>query len=372
MRVIIAAAGTAGHINPGIAIANKIKKERKDAEIIFIGTTRGIENDLVNRAGYQLKTIEAFGLSAKLSIRNFKNMCATLRGFGQAKKIIKEFKPDIVIGTGGYICGAVISEAHKLNIPTMLHESNAFPGKAVTMLLKHTDIVLVSFKETINRLKTKEKAVYVGTPTKIENKEYSKEKISEIKRSLGLIETIPSVLVFGGSQGAKAINDTLIKIIKQKLNDNYQIVWAPGPKQYDDIKHVFEDEKMNINNIPNVKIFPYIYNMEDVMRASELVICRSGAMTIAEISNIGKPSILIPLPNVSNNHQLHNAEVLQRLGAAKIIENDQLDENKLNDQIKIVIENDFKMQQMSKNALKNASYNVVDTIYEEIEKLVNK
>ena len=153
MKVIIAAAGTAGHINPGLAIANKIKKEEKNSEIMFIGTTRGLENDLVPRAGYKLKTIDAYGLSKKISIENIKKMIKTLQGYGEAKKIIKEFKPDIVIGTGGYICGATISAAHNLKIPTMLHESNAFPGKAIKMLARKTDTILVSFKDAIPRIK---------------------------------------------------------------------------------------------------------------------------------------------------------------------------------------------------------------------------
>ena len=153
MRVIIAAAGTAGHINPGLAIANKIKQEEKDSKIIFIGTTRGLENDLVPRAGYELKTIEAYGLSKKISIDNLKKMYKTLKGYKQAKKIIDEFNPDIVIGTGGYICGATITAAHKLGIPTLLHESNAFPGKAVKMLANKTNKIIVSFEDAKNRIK---------------------------------------------------------------------------------------------------------------------------------------------------------------------------------------------------------------------------
>ena len=147
MRVIIAAAGTAGHINPGLAIANKIKQEEKDSEIIFIGTTRGLENDLVPRAGFGLKTIDAYGLSKKLSIDNLKKMYKTFKGYGEAKKIIREFKPDIVIGTGGYICGATISAAHNLKIATLLHESNAFPGRAVKMLAKKANTILISFED---------------------------------------------------------------------------------------------------------------------------------------------------------------------------------------------------------------------------------
>lgn len=147
MRVIIAAAGTAGHINPALAIANKIKKESPSSEILFIGTDRGLENDLVPRAGFQLKSIEAYGLSKKVTIKSLKNNIKTLKGFGQAKKIVKEFKPDIVIGTGGYICGAVILAAKKYKIPSLLHESNAFPGKAVKMASKKVDTILISFKE---------------------------------------------------------------------------------------------------------------------------------------------------------------------------------------------------------------------------------
>ena len=147
MNVVIAAAGTAGHINPGIAIANKIKEEEKNSTITFIGTTRGLENDLVPRAGYKLRTIDAYGLSKKISIENLKKMYKTFKGLGEAKKIIKELKPDIVIGTGGYICGATISAAHSMKIPTMLHESNSFPGRAVRMLAKKTDTILISFEE---------------------------------------------------------------------------------------------------------------------------------------------------------------------------------------------------------------------------------
>ena len=147
MRVIIAAAGTAGHINPGIAIANKIKQEEKDSEIIFLGTTRGLENDLVPKSGYQLKTIDADGLSKEISIANLKKMLKTIKGVGEAKKIVKEFKPDIVIGAGGYICGAATLAANKYNIPVVLHESNAFPGKAVKMLAKKVDEILITNKD---------------------------------------------------------------------------------------------------------------------------------------------------------------------------------------------------------------------------------
>ena len=170
MKVVIAAAGTAGHINPGLAIANKIKQEEPKSEITFIGTTRGLENDLVPRAGFKLKTIDAYGLSKKLTIENIKKMYKTLKGYGEAKKILKDLKPDIVIGTGGYICGATILAAHNLKIPTMLHESNSFPGKAVKMLAKKTDEILISFEDAKERIPNAKKIVHTGTPVKIKKK----------------------------------------------------------------------------------------------------------------------------------------------------------------------------------------------------------
>lgn len=370
MKVIIAAAGTGGHINPGIAIANKIKAEEKDSEIIFIGTNRGLENDLVPRAGYELKTIDAYGLSKKISIDNIKKMIKTIKGYGEAKQIIKEFKPDIVIGTGGYICGATIMSANKLKIPTLLHESNAFPGKAVKMLAKKADCVLVSFEDAISHIKKAKKVVYTGTPIKIKKQEYSKEEKESMKKKVGFDLTKPIVLVFGGSQGAQAINETIIGIAKKKLNKNYQIMWATGPKQYDIIKDMMENEKLNINNIENMKIVPYIYNMEEIMNISDVIVARSGAMTITEISNLGKPSILVPLPNVSNDHQLYNAKVLEKVNAAKIILNKDLTDEKLNLEITNIVSYPQIMEKMGKNAEKIAIKDVENKIYKEIKEVV--
>ena len=240
MKVIIAAAGTAGHINPGIAIANKIKQEEKDAEIIFIGTERGLEKDLVPRAGYELKTIDAYGLSRKISMDDIKKMYKTFKGLGETKKIMKAFQPDIVIGTGGYICGATIVTAHKLKIPTVLHESNSFPGKAVRMLAKKTDTILVSFEDAIARIKNAKRVVYTGTPVKIKKQEYGMNETNRILKELELNSIKPIIMVSGGSQGAQKINEAILEIIKAKRNKNYQMVWATGSKQFAIIKKALE------------------------------------------------------------------------------------------------------------------------------------
>ena len=370
MRVIVAAAGTAGHINPGLAIANKIKEKEPNSEIIFIGTTRGLENDLVPRAGYKLKTIEAYGLSKQISIENFKKILTTLRATGKARKIIQEFKPDVIVGAGGYICGPVVWAAKKENIPVVLHESNAFPGRAVKMLAKKCDTVLISFEEARERIPNAKNIVFTGTPVKIEKKEYTKEEKNTILQNIGINEQLPIVLIFGGSQGAQKINEAVIGILENELNKQYQIIWATGPKQYDIIKQELNQKNINIENVRNAKIIPYIYNMEEIMNISNVIVARSGAMTITEISNLGKPSILVPLPNVSQDHQLYNAKVLENIGAAKIILNNDLDKENLNSEIEKIIQNPQLMNEMEQKALSKSVKNVQENIYKEIKKIV--
>lgn len=371
MRVIISAAGTGGHINPAIAIANKIKEEEPKSEIAFIGTTRGLENDLVPRAGYELKTITAHGLSKKVSVENLKNMIETFKGIGQAKKILEEFRPDVVIGTGGYICGPVFLSASKLKIPTVLHESNAFPGKAVKALSKKIDVILVGFKDAVPRLNKAKRIVVTGNPTKVNKVTYNETEKNEILTQFGLKTNLPVILAFGGSQGAKAINDSLLGIIENRLNEKYQIMWAAGPKQYEIIREELGKRNIDINNVYNMKIVPYIYEMEKIMNICDLVIARSGAMTITEIAKIGKPSILIPLPNVSQNHQEYNAKVLANISAAEIIYNNELTDSLLSNSIDKIISNKDKMAKMGELAKSIAIDNVEDKIYNEITKILN-
>lgn len=279
---------------------------------------------------------------------------------------MKEFEPDIVIGTGGYICGAAILAAKKYKIPTMLHESNAFPGKAVKMLSKDVDTILISFEEARKELPKAKNIVLTGTPTKIKNLNLTRMQKNEVLRELGLKQDKKVVLVFGGSQGAKAINDALTGIINENLNKDYQIMWAPGPLQFDLVKQRIK----NLSKQKEVKIVPYIYNMEEVINSVDLVISRSGAMTITEVSIVGKPAIFVPLPNVSNNHQEYNARVLEKVGAASIILNKDLNAETLNKEIQDILQDDKKIEQMGENAKKIAVYNVEDKIYEEVKKLV--
>ena len=370
MRAIIAAAGTGGHINPGLAIANKIKEKEENSEILFIGTNRGLENDLVPRAGYKLETINAHGLERKITIENFKNLYATYKSIDEAKKIIKEFKPDILIGTGGYICVPTVIAAKKMNIPVILHESNAFPGIAVKLFKKKADKILVGFKEAKERLDNRENVIVTGNPIKLKKLEYDENKKEKIKIELGLKPNIPVVLVFGGSQGAQSINRSFIEIIVNKKNKDYQIMWAVGPEQYNKIKAELNKVNVNIEKIDNVKIVPYIYNMEEVMNISDLIVCRSGAMTITEISVVGKPAIFIPFPYATENHQEYNARVLEKVNAARIILDKDINSEILGNSINEIIKDKTKLEEMGRNAIKIAKPNVEDEIYKEIKKVI--
>ena len=371
MKAIIAAAGTGGHINPALAIANKIKQEEPNSEIIFVGTDRGLENDLIPRAGYDLKRIEAYGFNRKISLDNVKKMYKTFKSIGQAKKIIQDFKPDIMIGTGGYICLPVALAASKLKVPIVLHESNAFPGVAIKMLSKKASAILVGFEDAKKRIKNAENVVVVGNPSKVKEISFTNSQKEKILKEIGLTDIEkPIVLVFGGSQGAQKINESFINIISKKVNEKYQIIWATGPNQYEIIKTKLQNLNINIDNIPNVKILPYIYNMEEVMNCVDLVVSRSGAMTITEISIVGKPSIFIPFPYATENHQEYNAKVLEKVGAAKIILDADLDFNILNSTINEIISDKEKMCRMSENAHAVEIKNVEDKIYVELRRIM--
>ena len=372
MRVIISAAGTGGHINPAISIANKIREKEPDSEILFIGTSRGLENDLVPRAGYELKTISAYGFEKEVTITNLKHLYQTVKSAKEVKKIIDEFQPDLVLGTGGYICGPVFQAATSKKIATVLHESNAYPGRAVKMFARKVDCVLVGFEDAKERLPEAKKVVVTGNPTKIKKLYIARDEKKKILDDLGIRNELPIVLIFGGSQGAQKINEAVVEMIKEKRNNDYQIVWATGQNQYDIVKESFEKDNLSIKGLQNVKVLSYIYNMEELINIADLVICRSGAMTITELAICSKPAIFVPLPSKAANRQEDNARVLEKLGAAKIILNNELNGSNLSEQIDDIIKDKLKLQKMGESANTIAPHNVEEKIYEEIQKIIKK
>ena len=372
MRVIISAAGTGGHINPGIAIANKIKEMEPDSEIIFVGTERGLETDLVPRAGYELKTIDAYGFKKSITIKNMRHIRKTLVSNLKVRKIIKKFKPDVMIGTGGYVCVPSSIAALRMKVPLIFHESNAYPGKAVKAFSKWADLICAGFSDIKQYLDPSVKVAVTGNPTKVKKLNLSQEEKNKIIESMGLSTELPIVFAFGGSQGAQSINDALKNLILNNYNKGYQIVWAIGPKNYDLIKKDFAEKNIDLENIENVKAMPYAYNMEELYEVADLLVCRSGAMTITEIAIVGKPAIFIPLPSHSANRQVDNAKVLQSIGAADIILNNDLNCDVLKEKIDNIIFDKELLIEMGKKASTKKIEDVDEKIYNEIKNTVEK
>ena len=260
--------------------------------------------------------------------------------------------------------------AKKKQIPIVLHESNAFPGVAIKILAKKANTILLGFEDAKARIPNANKIVVTGTPTKVKYLNISNSKKSQVIQQLGLQENLPIALCFGGSQGAQSINESLVQIITKQKNSNYQIIWAAGPAQYEQVKEKLLQEKMEIDHLEKVKIVPYIYNMEEIMNIVDLVICRSGAMTITEISNVGKPAIFIPFPFATENHQEYNARVLEKVDAAKIILDKNLTADLLNDMIENLVKGEEKLKKMGDNAKTISIQNVEERIYQEVKGVV--
>ena len=372
MKAIIAAAGTGGHINPAIAIANKIMEKEPDSKIVFIGTPRGLENDLVPRAGYELRTIDVYGIKRKLDLDNLKRLRKIRFAIKDVRDMIKDIKPDVMIGTGGYICVAVAVAAQREKVPVILHESNAFPGIAIKLLANKSAKVLLGFEDAKERIIPNRNTVVTGTPTKITKNRLTSEEKLKIRNNLKLNAELPIVLVFGGSQGAKTINNAIIGIIEKKLNKNYQILWAAGKKNYEDVKNELQSKNIDIDKIQNTKILPYIYNMQEAMEISDVIVARSGAMTITEISQIGRPAIFIPYPFATENHQEYNAKVLEKKGAARIILDKNLTYDALDKEIRSIVNDKKIIEDMGKRANKISRNDVEEIIYKEIKNVVNR
>ncbi len=239
------------------------------------------------------------------------------------------------------------------------------------MLAKKTDTIMVSFKEAVNRIPKAKRVVITGTPTRKLKRNLSLSEKIALKEKYKLNPAKPVVLVFGGSQGAKALNETIISLAKSKVNKAYQILLVSGKKQYDFVKEELKKESLNIDSLDGIKVVPYIYELQEVIDASEIIISRSGAITVTEIANLGKPSILIPLPNVSHNHQQYNAEVLENAGAAKIIKNEELNVLILHEKIMEMLSKDM-LEKMGRAAKSASIQNVEDKIYEEIKILLKR
>ena len=368
MRVLMSGGGTGGHVNPAIAIANIIKENCPDAVIEFVGTKRGIENKLVPHAGYKLHHIQIQGIRRSLSPKNIKTAFLAAKSFGDCKKIIKKFRPDVVIGTGGYACWPVVRAAASLKIPTVLHESNATPGFAIKMLEKKATKVFVNFEETIPQLKCPEKAVRVGNPLRGDFSTINREVAREHQGIVGDYKYM--VLSLGGSMGAERINQEVIDMMKTYTSKHPEIlhIHGTGSIEYEETKRMFAEA--GLESYPNLQLLEYIYDMPEKMAAADVVINRAGAMTLSEIAVLGRASVLIPSPNVTNNHQYKNAHVLENADACILIEEKNLGGGALAKAVEGLICDSSKRASMEKNVKKFAVADAAQRIYEYIKETV--
>ena len=366
MRVLMTCGGTGGHINPAIAIANTIKNNIPGSEFLFVGTKRGQEGVLVPREGYEIRFVESQGIRRSLSLSNIKAIYTALISPYKAKKILKEFKPDVVIGTGGYACWPILKAASMLRIPCAVHESNAKPGLAVKQLQGCVDKILINFDETRNELKQKNKIVKVGNPLR---SAFSNMEKNAAKKKLGMSENSKYVLSYGGSGGAEFLNEIVVKSMAKFAEKHRDIVWqhATGNRDYKETMTRFSE--LGLNRYANLELKEYIYDMPIHMAAADLVICRAGAMTVSELAMMGKASILIPSPNVTDNHQYKNAKVLADAGAACLLQEENLNAELLGENVEYYLlkENERRRMEMLVKNFADADSN--RRIFDEIVKL---
>ncbi len=374
MRVLIACGGTGGHINPGLAIADIIKKKYPDAEFLFAGTPKGMESKLVPKAGYRLETIKVAGFQRKISLenigRNAKAAAYLVTSGRRAKQIIEGFKPDIAIGTGGYAAGPVIRKAARMGIPTAIHEQNAYPGVTNKLLSKEVDYVMLTVKEALKFMdKSKFEYSVTGLPVRSNINTMSRE---EARKKLGMDDSF-TILSFGGSLGAGCINETMTEVIKWHVGKGLDInhIHGYGGMGKDTFPQAMEAAGIPLKN-DRLRITEYINDMDVCLAAADLVICRSGASTLAELEAAGKASILIPSPIVAGNHQYHNAMVLGNAGAAVVIEQKDVTNQRMIDEIEKLYGDSAKVKSMSESAAKLHLADTNDRILAVIDKLIEK
>lgn len=323
MRVLITGGGTGGHVNPALAIANTIKQNDHDAVIAYVGTKRGIENKLVPKSGYPMYYVDVKGIKRSLSPSNIKAAYLALTSPIKAKKIIREFKPDIVVGTGGYVSWPVVKAASQMGIPTALHESNAIAGVAVKMLQKSVDRIYLNFEKTGESLSCdRAKLMKVGNPILGGFSSMTRE---EARKKLGIPDKYKYVILsYAGSMGAEKVNDAVLCLMREFTSKHPEVyhIHATGSIELELCTSQFKE--MGLDKCENIELCEYIYDMPVRMAAADITINRAGAMTISELAATGKCSIFIPSPNVAENHQYKNAKVLSDAGAAALFEEKEL------------------------------------------------
>ncbi len=316
MKVILSGGGTGGHIYPAVAIADQIRRLRPEAEILFVGTEKGMERELVPQSGYPIRFITVSGFDRHNLLKSVKTMADLRKGLHEAKKILREERPDLVIGTGGYVCGPVVRTAARMGIPCYLHEQNALPGMTNRMLEKEVRKIFISFAEGAEHFQCKEKLIVTGNPVRAA---FFETDPAACRARLGLGPEDFFLLCFGGSRGAGRINEVMLESLPRLLDvPGMRVCFITGKYYYDEIEAKLREQGLLEREA--LTLMPYASEIQDLMAAADLLISRAGALTVSEITACGKVSIFIPSPNVTGNHQYFNAKVVADRGGGLLLE----------------------------------------------------
>ena len=372
MKVLFTCGGTAGHINPAVALAGMFR-QRQNAEVLFVGADGGMETTLVPREGYPVKTVTITSFYRSLSGAAIKHNLTTLKNLsrskGQARAILDEFRPDLVVGTGGYASYPVVREAARRGIPTAVHESNAEPGLTTKMLAKYVDKVMVGFEECRQHYKHPQKVVVTGTPVR---GDFFTLTRAQAREKLGLTDERPLVASFWGSLGASGMNEQMLRFFEREIADGqpFHHIHAAGKSGWALMES--EPAAQQYLHRPGLDIRPYIDNMAEVMRAADLVICRAGASTVSEITALGVPAVIVPSPYVTNNHQEKNARILEQHGGAALLLEKDATGDALYDAARGILDDPEKRASMSRAMAELGIPDATERIFRAVMALVKK
>lgn len=369
MRVILAGGGTAGHCNPALAIAGIIKAKNPAAEILFVGNAGKIEETLVAKAGYPFKAVQTQGFRRKLTLDNLKTVQLYIKAKADCKKLIREFKPDVVIGTGGYVSGPVVAAAQSLGVPTCIHEQNAYPGVTSKMLAGKADVVFISFPGSEQYFGKVKKMVLSGNPLR---EEVLSTDRRQARAQLGIPDNAFYLLSFAGSLGALEINRAMVDFIAQNARQkDFYHTHATGDRGWKWMPDALLDKGIDVNQKSTISVQPYLYDMPVHLAAADAVISRAGAITLGELTALGKPAVLIPSPNVTHNHQYYNARSLSDRGGALLLEEKDLSAKRLYELVLGLKEHPERCAALGRHAKELALPQAAETIYNEIFDLIH-
>jgi len=364
MKMIVSGGGTGGHIYPALSLVDYMEKNIKNHDALYIGTSDGLESQIVTQKGVPFQAIHVQGFKRSLSLDNIKTILYFLKAIKQSKKIIDEFKPDVVVGTGGYVCAPIVYAAHKKGVPTIIHEQNSVPGLANKFLARYVDKIAICFEEAANYF-DKSKTVLTGNPRAQEVAAIQPNKRLE---DLGLDQSLPTVLIFGGSRGALSITNAMLEALPVLADKPYQVLFVTGKIYYDNVLKQMDTE---LKNHSRLRIVPYIDQMEQVLVNVDLVVGRAGATSLAEITSLGLPSILIPSPNVTNDHQTKNAQAVVQHGGATLVTDAELTGEKLVKEIDSIMLNPEVCKRMAKASKALGIPDATERLFSEVYQLIN-